>query len=78
MAVKIHDKCAPFIKWLKEAEEESEESSDDGVEIEYDERAKISKLKETDAEPKKEASPDTSEKKDDSDEDDDDIDIDNL
>jgi len=80
MAQKIHEKVAPFIKWLKEAEEESDESSDDGVEIEYDDRAKISKLKETSTEPeKKEVSPDASEKKDESaDDDDDDIDIDNL
>jgi len=76
MAQKIHDKVAPFIKWLKEAEEESDESDDD-VEIEYDDRAKISKLKEASNEPeKKEASPEVSEKKDESD--DDDIDIDNL
>lgn len=80
MAQKIHDKVAPFIKWLKEAEEESEEESDGGVEIEYDDRAKISKLKEASTEPdKKESSPDVSEKKDDSaDDDNDDIDIDNL
>jgi len=79
MAQKIHEKVAPFIKWLKEAEEESDESSDDGVEIEYDDRAKISKLKETSTEPeKKEVSPDASEKKDESADDDDDIDIDNL
>lgn len=40
----IHDKAAPFIKWLKEAdteESESEEESDDGVEIEYNDRAQI-------------------------------------
>lgn len=79
MAQKIHEKVAPFVKWLKEAEEESDESSDGGVEIEYDDRAKISKLKETSTEPeKKESSPDASEKKDDSADDDDDIDIDNL
>merc|ERR1712179_594080 len=79
MAQKIHEKVAPFVKWLKEAEEESDESSDDDVEIEYDDRAKISKLKETSTEPeKKESSPDASEKKDDSADDDDDIDIDNL
>jgi len=53
MAQKIHEKAAPFITWLKEAEEESEESSDDGLELEFDERAKISKLKETSAEPEK-------------------------
>ncbi|XP_044748348.1 eukaryotic translation initiation factor 5 [Coccinella septempunctata] len=43
----IHDKAAPFIKWLKEAEEEesdSEESESD-VEIEYNDRAQISPLK---------------------------------
>merc|ERR1711902_23958 len=45
LAQKIHDKAAHFIKWLQEAEEETSESEDDGVEIEYDERAKISKLK---------------------------------
>ena len=80
MAQKIHDKAAPFIKWLKEAEEESEESSDDGVEIEYDDRAKISKLKEANVPEKKEASPDVSENKDDSEDgnDDDDVDIDDI
>ena len=31
MAVKIHDKCAPFIMWVKEAKEKSEESSDNGM-----------------------------------------------
>jgi translation initiation factor 5 len=53
MAQKIHEKAAPFITWLKEAEEESEESSDDDIELEFDERAKISKIKETSAEPDK-------------------------
>lgn len=78
MAQKIHDKAAPFIKWLKEAEEESESESDDGVEIEYDETAKISKLKEAN-EPKKESSPEEPEKKEsDEDDDEDDVDIDNL
>ncbi|KAB0799865.1 hypothetical protein PPYR_07745 [Photinus pyralis] len=45
----IHNKAAPFIKWLKEAEEEesseSEEESDEDVEIEYNERAQITPLK---------------------------------
>ncbi|KAF7265390.1 eukaryotic translation initiation factor 5 [Rhynchophorus ferrugineus] len=44
----IHDKAAPFIKWLKEADEESsdsEEESDDDVEIEYDDRAQVTPLK---------------------------------
>ena len=42
LAQKIHDKAAPFIKWLREAEEETSESE---FEIEYDEREKISRLK---------------------------------
>merc|ERR1719374_80192 len=50
MAQKIHEKAAPFITWLKEAEEESDESSEEDIELEFDERAKISKLKETSAE----------------------------
>jgi len=79
MAQKIHDKAAPFIKWLKEAEEESDESSDGGVEIEYDDRAKISKIKETSNEPEqKPSTPEESEKKAASGDEDDDIDIDNL
>ncbi|ODM99486.1 Eukaryotic translation initiation factor 5 [Orchesella cincta] len=42
----IHSKAEPFIKWLKEAEEESseEEEEADDVEIEYDDRARITKL----------------------------------
>jgi len=46
----IHDKAAPFIKWLKEADEESsesEEESDDEVEIEYNDRAQVTPLKPT-------------------------------
>ncbi|KAJ8949820.1 hypothetical protein NQ318_000518 [Aromia moschata] len=44
LSQEIHDKAAPFIKWLKEAdteESESEEESDDDVEIEYNDRAQI-------------------------------------
>lgn len=46
----IHDKAAPFVKWLKEAEteeSESEEGSDDEVEIEYNDRAQVVPLKPT-------------------------------
>jgi len=51
VAQKIHEKALPFITWLKEAEEESEDSEEEDIELEFDERAKISKLKETSAEP---------------------------
>lgn len=44
VAQQIHDKAAPFIKWLKEAEEESEDSESD-VEIGFDDRAKVDSLK---------------------------------
>jgi translation initiation factor 5 len=48
LSAEIHAKAAPFIKWLKEAEEESSEEdgedSEDDVEIEYDDRAKISSI----------------------------------
>lgn len=79
-SAKIHEKAQPFIKWLKEAEEESE-SDDDEIEVDFDDRAKISKLKETSAEPAKEATPDNANKaeEEDGDEDeDDDVDIDNI
>lgn len=44
----IHNKAAPFVKWLQEADEESsesEEESDEDVEIEYDDRAGVTPLK---------------------------------
>merc|ERR1712045_79631 len=75
IAQKIHDKAAPFIKWLKEAEEESDSEDSDGVELEFDERAHISKIKETSAEPVDAATPQAEEKEDD---DEDDVDIDNI
>lgn len=42
LSQEIHDKAAPFITWLKEAEEEESETDDDDddLEIEYDDRAK--------------------------------------
>lgn len=45
IATQIHDKASPFIKWLKEAEEESEDSEEDDVEIGFDDRAKVDSLK---------------------------------
>jgi len=77
IAQKIHDKAAPFIKWLKEAEEESDsEESDGGVEVNFDNRAHISKIKETSAEPVEVSAPKVDEKEDEDDEDD--VDIDNI
>lgn len=45
VATQIHDKAAPFIKWLKEAEEESEDSEEDDDIVGFDDRAKIDSLK---------------------------------
>jgi len=39
----IHEKAQPFLKWLQEAEEDSEDS-DEGLEIEYDDRARVNDL----------------------------------
>ena len=73
LAQKIHDKAAPFIKWLQEAEEETSEPDDNDPIIEYDERVKSSILKEIYVQP---ATNDVNKnmKKDDSDGDDIDID----
>jgi len=48
-STEIHKKAEAFLKWLKEAEEESEddeEDEDSEVELEFDDRAKISTIKE--------------------------------
>jgi len=77
LAQKIHDKAAPFIKWLQEAEEETSEDDSD-VDIEYDERAKISKLKEVEtSEPANDVN-ENQKKKEESEEEDDDVDIDDI
>lgn len=46
LSEQIHKRAEPFLIWLKEAEEESEEDSDEDVQLEFDERAKISTIKE--------------------------------
>ncbi|KAJ1524778.1 hypothetical protein ONE63_009654 [Megalurothrips usitatus] len=74
LSEEIHAKAQPFINWLKEAEEEesdSEEDEDDDLEIEYDDRAKTSPLKE---QPKSVAKPKVTA----DDENDDDFDIDAI
>ena len=75
LAQKIHDKAAPFIKWLQEAEEETSESDDDNPIIEYDDRIKSSVLKEICIQP---AVNDVNEKVKKEDSDGDDIDIDAI
>merc|ERR1719192_2594240 len=80
VAQKIHDKAAPFIKWLKEAEEESE-SSEGEIEVDFDTRAHVSRIKETSAEPaKKDPSPELQERSEakSEEDDEDDVDIDNI
>lgn len=52
LSEKIHKKVDPFLKWLKEADEESDESEDDELELEFDERAKISSMQQKKEEPK--------------------------
>jgi len=49
LSQEIHNKAEPFLTWLREAEEEEESSDEeeDDLEIEYDDRAKATPLKET-------------------------------
>lgn len=44
LSAEILAKAQPFITWLKDAEEESEDSDDSDVEIEYDDRARPATL----------------------------------
>lgn len=73
VAAQIHEKAAPFIKWLQEAEEESEDSEeDDEVEIGFDDRAKVDLLKNNVVKPAAPA------KKHVDDDEDEELDIDNI
>ncbi|CAL1673207.1 unnamed protein product [Lasius platythorax] len=77
LSQEIHDRAAPFLTWLKVAEEEESESEeeDDDLEIEYDDRAKQESLKQQQpATVPKPATAATAAVKDDSDEEDFDID----
>jgi len=82
LSEQIHKKAEPFLKWLKEAEEESEdESDDDEVELEFDDRAKISTIKEKveeDTNGKSKESTPASKPDDEEEEDGDDLDIDDI
>jgi translation initiation factor 5 len=71
VAQQIHDKAAPFIKWLKEAEEESEDSEEEEDDIiDFDDRAKADSLVTKAAPPPKAATA--------ADEEDDDLNIDDI
>lgn len=58
MAQEIHDRAAPFIKWLQEAEEEESssgedpDSQDENVEVVYSDRHMSSKIQEVKEQPK--------------------------
>merc|ERR1719158_2563893 len=83
LSEKIHEKVKPFLTWLKEAEEDSsDEESDDGVQLEFDERVHASGIKEKKEKPinngkveekKEEVTTNGNEE-----EDDDDLDIDDI
>jgi len=57
LSEQIHKKADPFIKWLKEAEEETSDEEEDEVELEFDDRAKISTLQEKKDDSEKEKTP---------------------
>jgi translation initiation factor 5 len=85
LSEQIHKKAEPFLNWLKEAEEESSDEDDDEDEVRFDDREKISSIKEikTNAENSnnknsnsKESTP--ASKQDEDDDDEDDLDIDDI
>ena len=79
LSEQIHKKAEPFLTWLKEAEEESDESDEEGLDLTFDEKAKISTIKEVEDNNKntngKESTPISNK---DDDEGDDDLDIDDI
>lgn len=83
LSEQIHKRAESFLTWLKEAEEESEEDSDEDVELEFDERAKISTIKEKVEEAPttngaKNGSKESSKEPDSIEDDEDDVDIDDI
>jgi len=80
LSEKIHEKLKPFLTWLKEAEEEESDESDDDVELEFNERVHTSSLKEMKDEPSKNGKeePKKAEVSANGNEDDDDLDIDDI
>ena len=57
VAEEIHAKAAPFLKWLKEAEEEDSDSDEDDdedeVDVDFDDRIITAKIQAVDSTPKK-------------------------
>lgn len=52
LAEEIHSKAAPFLKWLKEAEEDSSEEDDDAedeVDVDFNDRVIATKIQAVDA-----------------------------
>lgn len=83
-AAAIQTKAEPFLKWLKEADEESSDTEDDDVEIEYDDKARPETLKAQEVKANPVAAPAVAElpnqsgSSDEKDDADSDVDIDNL
>ena len=44
VSIEIHEKAAPFVKWLREAEEETSSEEDDDVEVVYSDKQADSSL----------------------------------
>ena len=44
VSIEIHEKAAPFVKWLREAEEETSSEEDDDVEVVYSDKQAGSSL----------------------------------
>jgi translation initiation factor 5 len=80
LSEEIHKKAEPFLTWLKEAEEESsDEDDEENVELTFDERAKISSIKEQkDEEPPKEEKKTPANNAKAEEDDEDDLDIDDI
>lgn len=55
LAEQIHEKAAPVLKWLKEADEEDsdEEDEEDAIDVVYDDRVRADKIQVKDDSPPK-------------------------
>lgn len=78
LSAEILAKAQPFITWLKEAEEESDEDSEGDVEIEYDDRARPETLIEQKNKAAMATKSAATKNEDDDEEEEDDVDIDAI